>query len=195
MIGALFAAMSTGPGALSGALSVARPVLRTALDRAYLAACLATGFRSPETDAHRAACEVVRAARGARKPAPSPASLSEEACVLLALQEHATRTVDNLGAVVPSAERAAIRGLAVQVQQRIVTLPVDDRAAVGVIIVRELIDDVSVRCVGLDRAVRDAARQHACLPTMERMEMAQTLVMLALRATFTVDAGDTRSAR
>jgi len=188
MIGALFAAMSTGPGALS----VARPVLRTALDRTYLAACLATGFRSPETDAHREAC---RDAARARKPLPSPASLSDEARVLLALQEHATRTVDNLGAVVPSAERAAIRGLAVQVQQRIVTLPVDDRAAVSVIIVRELIDDVSVRCVGLDRAVRDAARLHACLPTVERLEMAQTLITLALRATFAVDASDTWGAR
>ena len=46
-------------------------------------------------------------------------------------------------------------------QRRILAVPDDARACVGVAVVRALLDDAPDACVALDRAVRDAARVHA----------------------------------
>lgn len=125
-------------------------VMRESGDRAYLAAVLATGFRSGASDAHHAARRA-----GAALPDVTP-----ELASMLALRRCALLAVEAAAATLRPERRDAIVALAVEVQQRLVALPLEARAVVGVALVRDLLDDAHDRYADLDRAVRDAARAH-----------------------------------
>lgn len=128
------------------------------VERAYLAACLATGFRSAESDLYHAAR---KAARRARMAPPSPCV---EVAALVALRDAALLTLDRMAATLRQPTRDALVALAVVVQERLAAQPMEHRALLGVALVRTLLDDAPETCVDLDRAVRDAARLHYHAP-------------------------------
>lgn len=129
---------------------------RTQRDLAYIAAELATGFRPGDTTDPRMVAAVAAIRREALRAAPA------------------------LRASMPNALVAACVDNAVALQRAIMDAPEEDRACLGVAVVRTLLDDAPDRCVDLDRAVRDAAKVHLHAVTAEHAETAARMVAVVL---------------
>lgn len=134
-----------------------RTTPRTPRDRAYVAAKLATGFRPGDADDPRmtAAVDAIRRA--------------------------AIAGAADLAATMDSRLMGACVDAAVALQRRIIDAPAEDRACLGVAVVRALLDAAPDRCVALDRAVRDAARLHAHHVTKAHEATAATIIAEVLR--------------
>lgn len=138
--------------------SHARVFLRTTpRDRAYVAAQLATGFR------------------------PGAADDARMTAAVNAIRRAAIDGATHLAATMDSRLMAARINDAVALQRRLIDAPADDRACLGVAVVRALLDAAPDRCVALDRAVRDAARLHAHHVTKAHEATAAALIAEVLR--------------
>jgi len=97
-----------------------------------------------------------------------------------AIRREALRAAPALRATMPNPLVAACVDNAVALQQALMAAPAEDRACLGVAVVRTLLDDAPDRCVDLDRAVRDAARVHLHAVTAEHTAAAARMVAVVL---------------